>query len=461
MKFFISVLLLFFMLFLSMNATPLRIIGMGSLDLIVEDESNKINLFDYGKNVAGLYDDERGSSIESYITYGRVKYSDTSGTTEPEISYWGINLPDYFSLPIDIENAMKTLAFLEGIPTGGIVTFRTEGGFAFCGMGAYSSKKIKFETFVIDAFSPIGCLIISKKLGMYSVGLSGGYTKLTFGDNNDNFETWQTLKSIKGGIAICLSPLLEIGFSGRFAFPERGFKIVALEFEDLYQGNAYSGGVQAIAKVPGLLKFGTKIDFLRTDLDEKIIEGGVSLESGEVSETDFNFGSRLLFSSILFPLKAGVNYNYRRIHSIYNTIFISDFDSSSSVTNFGLGVSYAMPLFTPGIQYNLYNKTSTDNLDNGESTNSSKWDVRFGGEVPLTIITLRAGYIITKDDPDTDVEDDESNSRSITFGAGIQLPLQPFKIEIAYVNKETKPVDNPDGSKETDNSLYAALKIRF
>lgn len=450
-----------FILFSGMFATPLRIIGMGSLDLIVEDESNRINLFDYGRNVAGLYNDERESSIKSYITYGKIKYSDTSGTTGPEISYWGINLPDYFSPPIDIENTMKTLAFLEGIPTGGIVTFRTEGGFAFCGMGAYSSKKIKLETFVIDASSPIGCLIISKKFGMYSVGLSGGYTKLTFRDNNDNFETWQTLKSIKGGIAVCLSPLLEIGFSGGYAFPERGFKIVASEFEDLYQGNAYSGGVQVIAKVPGLLKFGTKIDFLRTDLDEKIIEGGVSLESGEVSETDFNFGSRLLFSSILFPLKAGVNYNYRRIHSIYNTIFISDFDSSSSVTDFGLGVSYAMPLFTPGIQYNLYNKTSTDNLDNGESTNSNKWDVRFGGEIPLTIITLRAGYVIAKEDPDTNRENDESKSRSITLGAGIQFPLQPFKIEVAYVNKETQPVDNPDDSKETENSIYAALKLRF
>lgn len=433
-----------FILFSGMFATPLRIIGMGSLDLIVEDESNRINLFDYGGNIAGLYEDEMGSSIETYVTYGTIRNSDLNGPRDPQITYWGDNIPT------DIMFLGFNTASLEGIPVGAVCTYRMSEGYAFSGAGAYSCRKSKFEISEFNESMPMGVVIVSRDFGKYAAGLSGGYSKLTLTWSPYDTKYYETLVDIKGGLATRLSPMLNIGISGGITIPE--VRARGSNYESSGNGNAFSGGFQSIVRVSGLLKSGTRINYLNGKLD---------WDMDKMRVTDLDFDTRLLFSSILFPLKVGASFNYKRTHRVYNSISILEYDVSFSVTNFGIGVSYATPFLTPGIQYNLYNKTSTDNLDNGESTNSSKWDVRFGGEVPLTIITLRAGYIIAKEDPDTDRENDESKSRSITLGAGIQFPLQPFKIEVAYVNKETQPVDNPDDSKETENSIYAALKLRF
>jgi hypothetical protein len=41
------------------------------------------------------------------------------------------------------------------------------------------------------------------------------------------------------------------------------------------------------------------------------------------------------------------------------------------------------------------------------------------------------------------------------------MPLQPFKLEVAYVNTETKLEENPTDSKEVDNSIHLAFKTTF
>lgn len=450
------------MLFSSVYATSVRIIGMGSLDLIIEDESNRINLFDYGKNVAGLYGDENGSSIETYITYGYITNSDSSGTRDPEISYWGVPLPtDIFEPPQDIKIKVNSLSSITGIPVGANVTYRTEGGFAFNCSGAFSSTRAKNDSSSREdnVSLPIGGIIISRNLGRYAAGVSGGYTKITLTTNRNDNETYGILKVLDVGVAAHLSPMSEVGIRGGFAIPEGGRKYWGEE--NSFKGKALSVGIQAITRVPGLYKFGTRINFLNSNLDGRVTPGVVSGYTGEMSGTDFDFGSRLLIASFLFPIRLGANCDYRKLHPVYkDDEGTTQFDNSLAIINFGFGVSYAMPLFTPGLQYNLYNTASTDNLDN-EETRSSLWDVRFGGELSLTVVTLRAGYIIAKDDPDKDREDDESKSRSITFGTGIQLPLQPFKIEVAYINRETKPIGNPTEQKEVDNSIYTAFKMRF
>ena len=132
-------LFIFFILLLSLDATSLRIIGMGSLDLIVEDESNRINLFDYGGNIAGLYGDEMGSFIETYVTYGTIRNSDFNGERDPQVTYWGDNIPT------DIMFAGFNTTSLEGIPVGAVCTYRMSEGYAFSGTGAYSCRKSESE----------------------------------------------------------------------------------------------------------------------------------------------------------------------------------------------------------------------------------------------------------------------------------------------------------------------------
>ncbi len=421
----------FFVLLLSLDATPLRIIGMGSLDLIVEDESNRINLFDYGGNVAGLYGDDMGSSIETYVTYGAIRNSDLNGPRDPKITYWGDNIPT------DIILLRYNTTSLENIPVGAVCTYRMSEGYAFSGAGAYSCRKTKFEISEYNQSMPIGGIIVSRDFGKYAAGLSGGYSNLVLTWDPYDIKYYEMLVDIKGGLATRLSPMLNIGISGGIAIPKT--KQIGADYESSGKGKAFSGGVQCIVRVPGLLKIGTRINYLNGKLD---------WDTHEMSVSDLDFDTRLLFSSILFPLKVGASLNYKRTHMVYNSISGLVYDvSSSGWSFFGIGVSYATPFLTPGIQYNLYK--------------TNQWDIRFGGEIHLSIVTLRTGYVFAKDDPDKGVDDDESNSRSITLGVGIAVPYQPFKIEIAYVNKETKPGHNPLERKEAENTIYAAFRWKF
>jgi hypothetical protein len=172
--------------------------------------------------------------------------------------------------------------------------------------------------------------------------------------------------------------------------------------------------------------------------------------------------TRVLVASSLFPLRAGAMLSYHTSHPEFSGQGTSLFDIDMKITtvDVGIGFGYALPFITPGFQFNLSNQTASDELADVEN-DASQWDVRFGGESELSYVTLRGGFGIGKQDPDRDADDDETGSRSISVGGTFSVPLQPYKVEIAYVNTEIKPVENPLDSKEVDNSLYLSFKLNF
>ncbi len=450
----------FFLIISNVRATSVRIIGMGSLELIVEDETNRVNLFDYGKNVAGFYRDEVESSIEAYITRGNISNSDSSGTGEPEVSYWGVNLPylDFFSALIDLGTGVNTFSSEYGIPAGVKFNYRTEDGFAIGGSGAYSSSNSRYESWDREdkVSMPLANILFSKDFGVYSTGAAAGFGKITYANKQDSSEMNASLKGFELGGAMHLSPMFDVGIVVGMAFP--GADLEDSWYKQSFQGNVFSMGVQSISRIPGLLKLGVRFGGISSSLSGRTTVGNVSIESGDVNNMNFDFDSKVLFSSILTPMRAVGNIRYRKIHTTINDSLLLGVDNYLSVTNLGFGVSYALPFLTPGIQANIRNQSLTDNLGNRETMDSNMWSIRFGAELDLSIMSLRVGYVTDKEDPDRNVENDERNSRSITLGTGLSLP---FKIDIAYVNKETKPLGSPTKSKETDNAVYSALNFTF
>ena len=443
-------------------STPIRLIGLGSLNLIVEDESNKLDLFSYGMNVAGLFENEKGSTIKTFIAFGNEK---NSGTNQPDMTYWGINIPSYSAAML---NPPMTITNISGIPISANFTYRMEGGYAFDVMGGFSSTTATEKTTNTENYStmPIAAFIIARDYGQYSAGAGGGYTKIKFTNNENNDEVYATLKVFNGGFGIHLSPLFLLGINGSFGIPDADAKttIINQVYENSFNGNAYSIGLSGIAKIPGLLKLGTNLNLLNGSLDGKAEMGNVSIDIGKASTTNFLLSSRLIFSSPLFPVKIGTNLDYGNVHPKFESpdTTLSGIDNTTQSTNFGFGVSYALPFFTPGIQYDLSNSSTTDNsVTNGNTTKSRMWDLRFGGEFNLLLASLRGGYIIRKSDPDKNVDNDESHRRDIVAGVSVQPPMQPFKVEFAYKNSETKPVDTSVDQKTTDNTLYFALKMKF
>jgi hypothetical protein len=455
MKTRIIIFLFVLFIFCHIQATPVRIVGMGMLDLIVDDESNRINLFDYGLNIGALYDDERYSSLESYIVHGNVSYSDSGGERDPKISYWGINLPSSLAYSI------VSLSYLEGVPTGASVTYRTDKEIAVNVSGFYSKAESEYETANREDYisMPIGGLIFSKRFGSHSGGIGGGFTKISLTNNQDESEVSGSLKGLEIGWCTNLTPMFDMGISGGFGLVDGKADIFG--FESTVDGNAIQVGVQGIVKVPGLLRVGMKFNFINSGLDAETSAGNVTVDAGDIDFSEFEIGSRLLFSSMLMPFSLGAHVDYSGNHPVTedaNGNRQSDVSNSNFST--GVGVSYGMPYFTPGIQFTMSNSSREDKVYD-ISTSSGQWDIRIGGEVVVTPVAFRAGFIMGKTDPDKDTSDDELSRRSITAGTGLQLPYNPLKFEFAFINTVLEPVDDPEENRTTDNALNLALKMNF
>jgi hypothetical protein len=137
-----------------------------------------------------------------------------------------------------------------------------------------------------------------------------------------------------------------------------------------------------------------------------------------------------------------------------------DIDMQITTLDFGVGFGYVLPFFMPGFQYNRSNQSTSDNL-NDVDIDANGWDLSLGGESKVTPFTLRGGFSMGKEDPDTDTDDDEMKHRALSFGISFSMPLQPYKFEFAFVNAETRPEENPTDFKEVDNSFHLAFKTKF
>lgn len=437
-------------------STPVRIIGMSAIDLLIEDESNRINLYDFGGNVAGLYGDERGSSFEGFLSYGRVSFSDSSGGLEPEITRWG------GFLPTDASVTVNTFTALGGLPAGGVFTYRSPQGYAAAARAMYSSTSTYYESSerTDDATSPLFGIAFANHFGTWDAGAMGEYASIKVSNNQDDTEIYASMKTVNGGITMQVSPMFSLGFKGGLGFPAAEMDVFNTDYNA--SGSAFGGGIQTVGSIPGLAKIGARFDFLNANLSAEATSGNVTVDLGDLHYTDLGIDTRMLFASAFFPLRAGVMVAYGMNHPEFEGEGSSLFDIDMQITtvdvSFGLG--YQLPFLLPGFQYSHSNQNSDDKL-NDTRVAASTWEVGVGGESSIGPFMLRGGFGMGKADPDTDVDDDEMKHRSLRFGASLAVPLQPYKFEFAFVNTETRPEENPTDSKEVDNSFHLALKLAF
>jgi hypothetical protein len=67
-----------FVLHSQASATKSRLSGMGDLSIVIEDESNMINLWDFAGNPAGFLEDEKGSVVRGdflWDTYENKRFA--------------------------------------------------------------------------------------------------------------------------------------------------------------------------------------------------------------------------------------------------------------------------------------------------------------------------------------------------------------------------------------------------
>ncbi len=139
-------------------ATKSWLSGMGDLSIVIEDESNMINLWDFAQNPAGLLSDERGSVLRADFSWDAYNVTD-----------WRCGKYPHF-YKCEVEGDVRQ------VPT--FMVFRREGDFALALESDYFLRQTDFKETRSKLTRPKVFLIFSKSLGLSTaVGADFGYTE--------------------------------------------------------------------------------------------------------------------------------------------------------------------------------------------------------------------------------------------------------------------------------------------
>ena len=142
----------------STYATRSRLLGMGDLSIVIEDESNMINLWDFAHNPAGLLTDEKGSVIRADLSWDAYDIRNLR-CGKPPLYY-----------------KCKAGGDVLQVPTSMI--FRREGDFALGLEGNYFFRQTDFKETKSKLTYPEIFLIFSKSLNSSTtVGTDFGYVE--------------------------------------------------------------------------------------------------------------------------------------------------------------------------------------------------------------------------------------------------------------------------------------------
>jgi hypothetical protein len=158
---------------------------MGDLSIVIEDESNMINLWDFGRNPAGFLADEEGSVIRSDLLW--EPYEGRELATAPN------RFPSMWHLRGDIFRTSMS------------VGFRRNAGLALGVEADYFFRQNDFISTKTELESPGITLVFSKRLGSLTcVGADIGYAEVGSKTNykNTQSQTRSTTKYFKTQLGV-------------------------------------------------------------------------------------------------------------------------------------------------------------------------------------------------------------------------------------------------------------------
>jgi hypothetical protein len=128
------------------QATKSRLLGMGDLSIVIEDESKMLNLWDFGHNPAGFLEDEKGPVVRTDIVWGTYRARDL-----------------YYS-SYEYAPGMKYKADGDEFDSWIHLAYRKDGDLALGLEGKYRFADNDFEFYPNELKSPKLHMIFSKSL---------------------------------------------------------------------------------------------------------------------------------------------------------------------------------------------------------------------------------------------------------------------------------------------------------
>jgi hypothetical protein len=403
-----SVISLLFLCSLSF-ATKSRLSGMGDLSIVIEDESNMINLWDFAHNPAGLLGDETGSVISGDFLYS---------IEEPR---------RFSSIPYPYPYGRFFVEKADMLNSGFFGVFRKRDNFAL-GLGVDNcARTIEGILYEFEIETSNFSLALSKNLGpKTSLGMNLEYSEYTNSYDRHRANDF----NIKIGLANELSDLIQIG--GALAYEKFN---PSADFYDLTDLRSLELTFQSFLHIQEQLKMG-----IETVLAYKKMGFGWSeyydWARGECNEYYSTFLKLRGIYEFSPSFSAGAYYND-------NDLFVSFFDPfydffrfpdyDFMIRHLGLGGVYKLrKKAVIGIEYHFKDTARERRIfQNHRLKNES---INLGLEIlPRKCIAFRGGYI-RKEIREIPIHDASRKGwrNILTFGVGYESSTLGLSLDLVY-----------------------------
>jgi hypothetical protein len=396
------------------QATKSRLLGMGDLSIVIEDESNMINLWDFARNPVGLLEDEEGSVVRSDMLSEVHDTKDIRSAPGQPLS----------SMIGEGEVLRSSLSAI----------YRKDDNFALGVEGSFFSRESEFEDEKYEAEYPEVLFAFCKRLNSQSlIGADIGYSENTLktdykmGQSSDKrFENKRLQAHLGVGRELSEAVLLAalLGYDRNDVDADPYF----------FQSNSYNYwfSIESIVRLEQKIKLGleTKFNLRRKDFNP--------IRSGFENHYFTTLKLRGIYD-LMDKLSLGIFYSHNELFSGYqyplewfsNPYYSEDF----AVAHWSVGCSYKFgDNVLAGIEYHFrdFSEPRTYNYISGykhesfnlgvEGSISEAWSIRGG--------FIRTG---TNINPVTGMgERYQSTENILTLGSGYQPYGSSLILEFSY-----------------------------
>lgn len=337
---------------------------MGDLSIVIEDESNMINLWDFGRNPAGFLADDTGSVVRGDLLW--EPHEGRQLVTAPD------RFPSLWQLRGDILRASTS------------VSFRRNTGLALGVEADYSFRKSDFATTKTELESPGITLVLSKGLGSLTcVGADieyaevGSKTNHKYTESQTHFTTkcFKTQLGVGRELASEVTVATLVGYSNLESEPYSRWSDV----------DDYWLALQTVVEIRRRLKLGMETGFNLRRLEFHLNHAG---------HESYRFNSLKL--RVIYDLTRKL-----RLGMVYfdNEVFTDFFHPLSSdafvMAHWGIGCSYEFDRkIIAGVEYHFRDSSRPE--PQGPDFGIRQESVNLGVEVKaLEVWPVRGGYVRT------------------------------------------------------------------
>jgi len=443
----------------SLESTTTRLRSMGNLQIVIDDNTNKIDLFNFGNNPCGLFSNEDTNIVDLDVLYGEE--TSKIDTIECDTTYitYGNAVP--FELlefiPIFDKDVFQYIPLLtaprnrlfyvkrnksERPDLWGNVPKKQAMGFGV----TYGKLEQKFTDGKDNIGGPALSFIYDRiQSPNLHLGFEGEY--ISTGYNGDEEFEKASLSNFKLTPAVSFIPSHFITIGAKIDYHHPSCSFGTGENESVYSGNAFNFSLSTIANINNYFETGALIGY-------KILNAKEENENFSLKGFDVRLKPRVSLPNL--PLALGGLIDIREIGMLDesengDTLYHNKYTKMT----FGGGPVLEIQYLLIGIEYIYSTLTLKERFLVIDTTETSISTVRLGGEIkPVSFLNLRGGYEYVKE---KERKQDAGEIVSRTIGTGFGVPLKKFVFDVSY-NRIV--IEEMEIEKIIEDNLYM-VSIRY